>query len=233
MKVVTERRTGRIASQLQHHMQVATKCLPTTGRICFSLLLNPLGYMERLWDLCSRGIAEQNFIHFPHNEETLSITLCPLVLRLSSVVFMAPSIHLIWEGSVWVAEEDGKEAYQGPAMGAKMQGIKESLTQKAHSLLRGKRCQREGSFLLWKDLTVIAGPYISSTPLTTVSRGKAKKKKKIKKLCSKILKTSILHWGLLCCVTYNLSFDNVCKRSFWNRFRKVMLLQCCVTVGRW
>lgn len=31
-----------------------------------------------------------------------------------------------------------KEAYEGLAMGAKLEGIMESLTQKAHSLLQGK-----------------------------------------------------------------------------------------------
>lgn len=42
-----------------------------------------------------------------------------------------------------MAEEDEKEAYQGLAMGAKMEGIMKSLTQKAHSLLQGNICAKK------------------------------------------------------------------------------------------
>lgn len=45
----------------------------------FSLPLNPLRYVERLWDLCCIGITEQKSIRFPRREETLSITVCPPV----------------------------------------------------------------------------------------------------------------------------------------------------------
>lgn len=53
--------------------------------------------------------------------------------------------------SVSVAKEDEKEAYRGLAMGAKMEGIMESLAQKAQSSPQEKKmCQKknlEGKFL--------------------------------------------------------------------------------------
>lgn len=42
-----------------------------------------------------------------------------------------------------MAKEDEKEAYGGLAMGAKVEGIMESLTQKAQSSLRGKICAKK------------------------------------------------------------------------------------------
>lgn len=56
-------------------------------------------------------------------------------------------------------KEDEREAYQGLAMGAKMEGIMESLAEKAHSSLqRGEKnmCQIE-EFKVCKDPTLVTG----------------------------------------------------------------------------
>lgn len=64
----------------------------------FGLPLNPLGHVERLWDLCCIGTTEQKFTLFPHREETLWITVCPLRRRLSAVWFSwLPAMHLVFE----------------------------------------------------------------------------------------------------------------------------------------
>lgn len=65
---------GRTASQPQCHMQGPTKCLPnpsftapTAG--CISLLLNPLGYVEQLWDLCFAGTRRAEIHLFPSQKK--------------------------------------------------------------------------------------------------------------------------------------------------------------------
>lgn len=44
--------------------------------------------------------------------------------------------------SLRVVKEDEREAYQGLAIGAKLEGIMESLTQKAQSSLQAKICAK-------------------------------------------------------------------------------------------
>lgn len=74
------------------HCKFPTKCppftVPLTGQHpSFSLpFLNPLGFMERLWNMCCVGVRELTFAWFPRRGETLSITaLIPPRFRLSSV----------------------------------------------------------------------------------------------------------------------------------------------------
>lgn len=61
-----------------------------------------------------------------------------------SVILMTPAIHLVLESWTYMWQ---KEAYQGLAMGAKMEGIMESLAQTAHFITaREKKCAKKKNF---------------------------------------------------------------------------------------
>lgn len=101
-----------------HHMRVTTKCPPTTGRISFSLPLNPLRYTERLWDLCSNGITKQTFIHFPsQRRNTFHHCLSSCFKTLLCGLHGSCHTSCIWEVSIRVAEEDGKRSLRGTSNG--------------------------------------------------------------------------------------------------------------------
>lgn len=127
---------------------------------------------------------EQKFIQFPLTDKTRT-TLNHSTSSLSPTLLCGshdscPHTSCVWEWAYGVAEEDEKEAYQGLAMGAKLEGIMESLTQQAQSSLQGKICakknQRESFLLckLWSQnccrgfFSAATLLYIRLTPLTTV-----------------------------------------------------------------
>ncbi len=89
-------------------LQVPTKCPPSpsftapTERAAAEFhILNPLGYVERLWDLCCTGVTEQNFTQFPDREETLWITVMSSLSQTVLCVVLMTSCHAscVWE---WV-----------------------------------------------------------------------------------------------------------------------------------
>lgn len=94
---------------------------------------------ERLWDLCCIGITRQKNPSISLTEKKHFQSQCVLLFQTvlcGSHDSMAPYI-LCLRVSVWVANEDERGAYQGRAPGAKVEGITESLTQKAQC--KGKK----------------------------------------------------------------------------------------------
>lgn len=144
-------------SQHQLHMQAPTKCLPspplaapTTGRI--SLLLNPLRHTRRGWGIGFALESNRRNSSIPHHQrspftekkhfEPRSVLLFQTVLcdfHNSAVPYI---LCLSERESIGVAKEDERGAYQGLAMGAKMEGIMERLVQKAQSSLQGEICAK-------------------------------------------------------------------------------------------
>lgn len=90
--------TGRIASQLQRHMQVSTKCTAKSILHCTDDRMHQFA-IKSPWTRGERerealGLVLQKSI--PQREETLSITTFSLFQTLS-VIFMTPAIHLVLE----------------------------------------------------------------------------------------------------------------------------------------